>query len=52
MYSLQDIEVVDKEIAELIQKEVEGPLAAHLLRCAGKPEQVECVWEEGSLAFR
>ena len=41
-----------RQIRALIQKEVEGPLAAHLLRCAGKPEQVECVWEEGSLAFR
>ena len=41
-----------RQMRSLIQKQVEGPLAAYLLQCSVKPERVEAVWEQEEIAFR
>ncbi len=41
-----------RQMRALIQSRVEGPLAAYLLRCPGKPERVEAVVEAETVCFR
>ena len=41
-----------RQMRALIQNKVEGPLAAYLLRCPGKPVKVEARWEEERVSFR
>ena len=40
-----------RQIRRLVQMEVEGPLAAYLLRCARRPSRVRLRLESGEVAF-
>ena len=41
-----------RSLRRLVQEQVEGPLAAYLLRCSRKPAAVTGVMENGNLCFR
>ncbi len=40
-----------RQIRRVVQEQVEGPLAAFLLRCSGKPRQVTAVQGNGEISF-
>ena len=40
-----------RQLRRLVQTEVEGPLASHLLRCSRKPAKLEARLEAGSVVF-
>ena len=40
-----------RQLRRLVQTEVEGPLACHLLRCSRKPAKLEARIEEGKVVF-
>ena len=41
-----------RHIRRLVQEQVEGPLAAHLLKCAKKPSKIKSRLENGKLIFQ
>ena len=41
-----------RQLRRVVQEQVEGPLAAFLLRCGKNPPKVKGCWEEGTLRFQ
>ena len=41
-----------RHIRRLVQEQVEGPLATHLLRCPRKPSKIKSKWDNGKLIFQ
>jgi len=40
-----------RQLRRLVQEQVEGPLANHLLKCNKKPMRIKARWENGALHF-
>ena len=41
-----------RKLRSIVQEQIEGPLASHLLRCGGKPAKLTAMVEESQIVFR